>query len=537
MKQSPFTYALLLFFVLTNGVVRAQGQDPARSTSPSPEALAQSITQDDLYRHLSILASDEYQGRETGTEGQKLAAEYIAGYFQHLGLPPIGDEGSYYQQMRFTRDRWQEVVFVAGGDTLQHLKDFYAFPGANDPKTELTDFDDVVFLGYGIDDERYSDYKRRKVEGKAILIYAGEPIAEGVSLLTGTETPSDWSGNWRRKVLTAKENGAAAVFFIDEHFRENLRQARRYILNSRLRMEEPGATQNEGLPNFWVSTTTAAKLMGDRYDKVIKARDRIKEKGKSKAVALRTNIDLLAEKSRDGVTGENVLGYIEGTDPELKDEVVIVTAHYDHLGMRGEEVYNGADDNGSGTSVALEVCEALAKAKENGAGPRRSVLVMLVSGEEKGLLGSEYYVSHPVFPLEQTVVNVNVDMVGRVDEKHQDDPNYVYVIGADRLSSELHQINEAANAKYTQLELDYTYNAEDDPNRYYYRSDHYNFARNGIPAIFYFNGTHPDYHRTSDTVEKINFEKMVKIGKLVFHTTWELANRPERIKVDKPLDR
>jgi Zn-dependent M28 family amino/carboxypeptidase len=158
---------------------------------------------------------------------------------------------------------------------------------------------------------------------------------------------------------------------------------------------------------------------------------------------------------------------------------------------------------------------------------------MLVSGEEKGLLGSQYYAKFPVFPLEKTVVDVNVDMVGRVDDDHKDNPDYIYVIGADRLSSDLHKINEEANAIYTHLTLDYKYNDEKDPNRYYYRSDHYNFAKNGIPAIFFFNGTHADYHRTSDTPDKINFEKMAKIGHLVFYTSWELANRDARIVVDK----
>ncbi|MBX2875185.1 MAG: M28 family peptidase, partial [Saprospiraceae bacterium] len=198
----------------------------------------------------------------------------------------------------------------------------------------------------------------------------------------------------------------------------------------------------------------------------------------------------------------------------------------------GDAIYYGADDNGSGTSSVMEICQAFVEAKNKGEGPKRSVLFMLVSGEEKGLLGSEYYVQHPIFPIENTVANVNVDMVGRVDKKHAENPNYIYVIGSNRLSTELHEINETANTKYTQLELDYTYNAENDPNRYYYRSDHYNFAERGVPAIFYFNGTHDDYHLTSDTVDKINFEKMANIAKLVFHTTWELANRADRIKVD-----
>jgi Zn-dependent M28 family amino/carboxypeptidase len=212
---------------------------------------------------------------------------------------------------------------------------------------------------------------------------------------------------------------------------------------------------------------------------------------------------------------------------------VVVSAHYDHLGKRGESIYHGADDNGSGTSTVLEITQAMVEAKKKGIGPRRSVLCLLMTGEEKGLLGSKYYVTFPIFPLEKTVADINIDMVGRVDEKYKDNPNYIYVIGADKLSSDLHNINEEVNKTYTNLTLDYTYNDENDPNRYYYRSDHYNFAEQGIPAIFYFNGTHDDYHMPSDTVDKINFEKMAKIGKLAFYTAWEIANRDERIKVDK----
>lgn len=208
-----------------------------------------------------------------------------------------------------------------------------------------------------------------------------------------------------------------------------------------------------------------------------------------------------------------------------------MTAHFDHLGMRGTDIYYGADDNASGTSAVLEIAQAFSQAKASGQGPRRSVLCMLVTGEEKGLLGSQYYTEHPVFPLTQTVANVNIDMIGRKDDKHADS-NYTYVIGSDRLSTELHEINETVNRLYTKLELDYTYNADNDPNRFYYRSDHYNFAKNGIPAIFYFSGVHADYHRPTDTPDKIMYEKAETITRLAFHTTWELANRDERIKVN-----
>jgi Zn-dependent M28 family amino/carboxypeptidase len=230
------------------------------------------------------------------------------------------------------------------------------------------------------------------------------------------------------------------------------------------------------------------------------------------------------------IKGENIIGYIEGTD--LKDELLVITAHYDHLGTKEDSlIYNGADDNGSGTSSIMEIAQAFMLAKKEGNGPRRSVLIMPVSGEEKGLLGSKYYADNPIYPLENTIANLNVDMIGRIDDYH-DNPDYVYLIGSDRLSTELHQISEDVNKQYINLELDYKFNEEDDPNRYYYRSDHYNFAKNNIPVIFYFNGVHADYHKTSDTVDKIHFGKIQKISRYIFLTAWELANRNERPKLD-----
>ncbi len=237
-----------------------------------------------------------------------------------------------------------------------------------------------------------------------------------------------------------------------------------------------------------------------------------------------------ADMHRREVRSENVLGFIEGS--EKPNEYVVVSSHYDHLGIINGEIYNGADDDASGTSTLLEIAEAFSKATKEGNRPKRSILFIAMSGEEKGLLGSKYYVSNPLFPLANTVVDLNIDMVGRVDEKHEKNPNYIYLIGADKLSKELHELSETVNSNSTKLELDYTYNSEDDPNRYYYRSDHYNFAKNGIPVIFYFNGTHEDYHRPTDTIEKINFKKMKKIADLIFLTTWEIANREERLLVD-----
>ncbi len=234
---------------------------------------------------------------------------------------------------------------------------------------------------------------------------------------------------------------------------------------------------------------------------------------------------------RKWIKGENVLGYIEGTD--LKDELIIITAHYDHLGKHDSLIFNGADDDGSGTVALLEMAEAFAKAKSEGYGPRRSILFLPFVGEEKGLLGSKYYVNNPVFPLENTIANLNIDMIGRIDEAHQGNSNYVYLIGADKLSSDLHNISSKCNKVYTGLELDYTYNSPEDPNRFYYRSDHYNFATKNIPVIFFFTGIHEDYHKATDTVDKIDFNKIEKITKLVFFTAWTPVNREDRILIDK----
>ncbi len=230
---------------------------------------------------------------------------------------------------------------------------------------------------------------------------------------------------------------------------------------------------------------------------------------------------------------ENVVAFIKGS--EKPNEVIVVSAHLDHIGVSSNgEINNGADDDGSGTIAILEIAEAFKMAEEDGNGPKRSILFLHVTGEEIGLFGSRYYTDvDPIFPLENTVANLNIDMIGRVDPKHEGDENYLYLIGSDKLSKELHNISEEINKKYTNLEFDYTYNDENDPNRFYYRSDHYNFAKNNIPVIFYFNGTHADYHRPSDTPDKINYGFLETRSRLIFHTAWELANREERIKVDK----
>ena len=232
------------------------------------------------------------------------------------------------------------------------------------------------------------------------------------------------------------------------------------------------------------------------------------------------------------VKTENVVAFIEGS--EFPNEYLVISSHLDHIGINSKgEINNGADDDGTGTVALLEIAEAFKQAKDENQGPKRSIIFLHVTGEEKGLLGSKYYSENPLYPLADTMVNLNVDMIGRVNPKREtNDPNYIYLIGADKLSQELHDISEATNKKYTQLSLDYTYNDEKDPNRFYYRSDHYNFAKKNIPVIFYFSGTHEDYHKPGDTPDKILYPTLEKRTRLIFYTAWELANRNERIKLN-----
>jgi len=240
---------------------------------------------------------------------------------------------------------------------------------------------------------------------------------------------------------------------------------------------------------------------------------------------------LNAKRNENLSDSENIWAFIEGSDK--KDEIVVISAHYDHVGVKNGEVYNGADDDGSGTVAILEMAKAFQKAKNEGHGPRRSILIMHMTGEEHGLHGSRYYSENPLFPLQKTVADINIDMIGRRDDLHKDNNNYVYVIGSDYLSTDLYRICESVNQKYIHLTLDYKYNDKNDPNRFYYRSDHYNFGKNGVPAVFLFNGTHADYHKATDEVSKIEFDALTKRTQYGFAIAWEIANRKDKLVVDK----
>jgi hypothetical protein len=491
---------------------------------------AATITKEDLSAHLHVLASDEYEGRETGTPGNEKAAKYIADHFKSLGLPAIGVENSYYQNVAFNKTGWGENTMAVNGNEYKHLWDYMAFATINEDMINMSS-DEVIFLGYGIDDPKYSDYKGNNVKGKIIMINKGEPInQDSISYITGTKESSEWTSNIWKKLALAQEKGVKSVFIIEDRIKQILDRNRRFLVSPSLELGDGTVEEKEYANHAYISTTIAKEIIGSKAKKITKWRKKNTKKGKAKDIKLSPDLKLNFQREVDVLKGYNVMGYIEGSDK--KDEVIVISGHYDHLGIRGTDIYNGADDNGSGTSSVLEMAEAFATAKAEGNGPRRSVLCLLVTGEEKGLLGSEFYAENPVFPIESTVANVNIDMVGRADSQYANNPAYIYVIGSDRLSTDLHKINETVNSEYSQITLDYKYNSEEDPNRYYFRSDHYNFAKKGIPAIFFFSGVHEDYHRITDTVDKILFDKMERVDRHIFHVAWELANREDRIVVD-----
>jgi len=492
---------------------------------------ANEIKADDLKFLVNALASDSMQGRETGEKGQRMAANFIAKQFKDAGLPPKADKG-FFQKIMLQSETWKDIGLKVGNQEFRNRSDFYVYP-TYCPSRPLTELKEVVFVGFGIESEKYNDYAKAEVAGKAVVFYNGEPMTkEGKSLLTGSEFRSNWSLDWRKKVQLAKQKGAIAVFIIDPNFEESLKKNRKAIGANGWKSVGSDAenTAKDFIPNVFISTATAKAILGEKLENIEKDLAELQIGDKVKSLKAKAKIELRLDKESKMLEGSNVLAVIEGSDDRLKKEYVFVTAHYDHLGMSDSTViYYGADDNASGTSGVIEIARAFAEAKKQGVGPKRTVVCMLVSGEEKGLLGSKYYTDFPIFPLDKTILDVNIDMIGRVDERHAKNPDYIYVIGDDRISTQVHEISELVNAEHTKLELDYKYNAKDDPNHYYERSDHFNFAEKGIPVVFYFNGTHPDYHRPTDTVDKINFDALAKRAQLAFYVAWEAANRPDKI--------
>ncbi|MBL7741700.1 MAG: M28 family peptidase [Chitinophagaceae bacterium] len=504
-------------FLLTGIVLSVLSQAQKKNTPPF---FAATITAEDLKKHLYVIAGKEMEGRDTPSPGLEKAADYIENHFRSLGLVP-GNGDRYRQSYPLYKDSMISTALKVNGVSFELTKDFQ--PNITVNHTAEMRFSEAFFAGYGIVDGDLNPYKDINVAGKLVIMMEGSPSGYKPSV-TGFASPA----NVFTKITKAKEKGAIAILIIYGNYP-------RTAFNRSAAYEQHSYEESLAPQTFTVSEAVAEKIMGADGKGII-------QKMKTSPVAsavYKAEIDLSYFKNTKTAYASNVIGVLEGTDK--KDEYVMITAHYDHVGKRNDTtIFYGADDDGSGTVSILELAEAYTKAKAAGKGPRRSIVFMTVSGEEKGLWGSEYYSNHPVFPLEKTTVDLNIDMVGRIGSEYQKDKdsvNYVYVIGDDKLSTDLTPITDMVNAKYSKLKLDRKYNEPNDPNRFYFRSDHYNFAEKGVPVIFYFNGTHADYHRPTDTPDKINYKLMSKRAQLVFYTAWEMANREEMLKRDMKLEK
>lgn len=489
---------------------------PAEATDPTP--YAETITEAELKAHLYTYASDEFEGRETGQPGQKKAVEYLKAEYERLDIPAAKENGDYFQKVPL------EVGQLPTGTVTVNGKEYALGNGLLTFSQAEGTYDNIVYVGYGIEEGDYSDYKGLDVEGKAILIKAGEPKnQDGSYTLSGSDEKSVWSNmseSIGKRMELASSKGASAVFYFDEANYGHFKSRFDYMKNNDSGQMELADYKAVGFANFFIDAQLAKAMLPS-----------IETNNTPELLPIDMTI---AIKSKNGeVDSENVVAIIKGT--EKPDEYLIISSHLDHIGITADgQINNGADDDGSGTVAILEIAEAFKKAADAGQGSKRSVVFLHVTGEEKGLLGSRYYTDFdPIFPLENTVADLNIDMIGRIDPKHQGNRNYLYLIGSDKLSTDLHELSEAVNKKYANIEFDYKFDDEDDPNRFYYRSDHYNFAKNNIPIIFYFNGTHADYHKPGDTPDKINYDLLENRTRLIFYTAWEIANRDERVVVDK----
>lgn len=493
---------------------------------------ANEITAADLKKHLLIVAGDEFEGRETGTEGQRKAAAYIENQFSNLNLKKPAALKSYQQFYPLYQDSLLETALMVNGKTALYGKDYFIPLGTNENVRFRSN--QLVFAGYGIDDSAYNDYAAINVKGKVVMIFLGEPKKDGKYFITpGKSSPWTFPG-LNKKLETAAARGAVGVLVINQNMES---YSQRMIDNNKQgRIYYPDADgKNKKLNYALLSHAYAKEIMPVNFDDAF-ATAKANSLFSPKPTDSKIKTSYSFKKFRNIINATNVIGMLEGTDK--KDEFVFITAHYDHLGKHDGKIYYGADDDGSGTCAVIAMAQAFTKAAAEGNRPRRSIVFMTFSGEEKGLWGSEYYSDNPLYPLHKTSVDLNIDMIGRTDTERKtgDTLNYVYVVGHDKLSTELPVVNEEMNKKYTNLVLDYKFDDPNDPNRIYYRSDHYNFARKGVPVLFFYDGMlKSDYHKPTDTVDKINFPLYEKRARMIFHTAWEMANRDKMLTRDKPL--
>lgn len=506
--------------------------------APAPDMVefTNLINEEGLRADLTYLSSDELQGRDTGSEGLKQAAQFLSDRYEAMGVQPGGDNGSYFQSVDLSYSTFESITYQLTDADGNVINESTLSKDATGSFSTLLGGESVaegalVFAGMGIRDEATGvDHFPADATGKWLLLFyergisdfrviqsmMGADGARGAILIMGTDTAS-----FREQ---ARE--------LSTEFGEVSDLELAYLQDDQEESFSPAVNR--------IDPMLAARILeADGLEDLAAMMEELKNDstGSFSPYEIAYSLRHTPEVVNGTVVSDNVIAYIPGSDPVLKDELVVLSAHYDHVGVgspnaEGDRIYNGADDDGSGTVGLLHTAQAIMAAKKAGAGPKRGVMLLHVTGEEKGLLGSRYYSDHPTYPIEQTVANLNVDMIGRRDYEHPEDPNYVYVIGGSIISSGLDSLMQVANARTVNISLSDRYNDLNDPNQFYRRSDHWNFGRLGVPFIFFFNGVHDDYHQPSDEVDKIDFEALSKRTQLIYATTMLVANADARPLVD-----
>ena len=502
------------------------------------------ITAAQMHDYLTFIASDEMEGRDTPSRGLDTTAKFIATNLGRWGFKPAGDNGTFFQTIELRRDRADggqtKVEFF--GRTLNSGVEYIPLAGSGVVNAPM------VFAGNGwfVKSKNIDAYKDIDPTGKIAIIY-GSPNSLPRGLARGDLTGKA-NEDYINPTEYARRKGVVGLVYVpDVQFLTSWERTRRFIMDRGsigvAKFQPQGANP---LPSIVVSPELATGIFVNETSTANQLYNSYYGTGLPASFALSPNKTLsmsLANRS-EMIPTQNVVAVWEGSDPVLKDEYVAIGAHYDHVGIcrptATDQICNGADDDGSGTTGMLGIAEALAKAATR---PKRSILFVWHCGEEKGLWGSRYFTEYPTVPLNQIVAQLNMDMIGRSKKagdtnprnKELTGPNDIYVIGSTMMSTELGEILETVNKSYLNLGFDKKYDDPADPNRFFYRSDHYNYAKKGIPIIFFFDGEHEDYHQPGDSPDKIDYQKMEKVARTVYMMMWEVGTRPTRPKVDKPL--
>lgn len=533
--------------LLSSSAVAQRRSARTRKAAPSlaTQRGADTITAAQMKDYLSFIASDMMEGRDTPSRGLDITALFLATNLARWGFKPAGDDGSFFQKIALNRDVIDvtQTQVMLNNQKLQLGDDYIPLARPVEVAAPL------VFAGNGwfVKAKNIDSYKGIDAKGKiAIVFTVPDGLPEGI---TRADLQGKRGEDWMGPAEYAAKQGAVAMVQVPDF---------QYLANwdrNRIRLTERGATTVEKFQPTAVAQTPAI-VAAPQLTNTLFQNEKMTAtalfnaiNGKQTPQSFELNpekkLAITIRNRSDGRATQNVVAVFEGSDPVLKNEYVALGAHYDHVGVaatpvNGDTVYNGADDDGSGTTALLAMAEALAKASTR---PKRSILFVWHAGEEKGLWGSRYFTEFPTVPLKSIVAQVNLDMIGRSKKDGDTNPknntlsgpNHIYVIGSKMMSTELGELTERVNSQYENLTYDFRYDDPGDPNRYFFRSDHINYARKGIPIVFFFDGEHADYHALSDSVEKIDYQKMEKVTRTIYMTVWEIAMMPTRPVVDKQL--